>query len=148
MTQQESSHPVQSVRVLIIGLVAVIVVLGLALIMLAIGGSRASGRVAEGRLDALANSTEQCVVCHRRTTPDIVSQYGHSTMAAAEVTCRNCYEVRAGYPGAVEHEGTYVLNQPTIAMCRTCHVQEVAQFEQSRHGLPLAMCYIPHLKLG
>jgi len=128
-------------RVLIIGLVAVIVVLGFALIMLAIGGSRASMPAAEQRVDALANSTDRCVVCHRRTTPGIVSQYGHSTMAAAEVTCRDCHEVSAGYAGAVEHEGTYVLNQPTTAMCRTCHTQEVAQFEQSRHGLPAYVAF-------
>jgi len=141
MTPNESQGPGHFIRVLIIGLVAVIVVLGFALIMLAIGGSRASMPAAEQRVDALANSTDQCVVCHRRTTPGIVSQYGHSTMAAAEVTCRDCHEVSADYPGAVEHEGTYVLNQPTTAMCQTCHTQEVAQFEQSRHGLPAYVAF-------
>jgi hypothetical protein len=44
--------------------------------------------------------------------------------------------VAADYPGAVAHEGTYVLNQPTTAMCQNCHTAEVAQFNQSRHGLP------------
>jgi hydroxylamine dehydrogenase len=141
MTPNEPQSPGHFMRVLIIGLVAVIVVLGFALIMLAIGGSRASMPAAEQRVDALANSTDQCVVCHRRTTPGIVSQYGHSTMAAAEVTCRDCHEVSADYPGAVEHEGTYVLNQPTTAMCQTCHTQEVAQFEQSRHGLPAYVAF-------
>jgi hypothetical protein len=57
-------------------------------------------------------------------------------MASSGVTCRNCHEVQADYPGAVEHEGTFVLNQPTTAMCTTCHASEVAQYNQSRHGLP------------
>ena len=57
-------------------------------------------------------------------------------MAAAEVTCRDCHEVAAGYPGAVEHEGSYVLAAPTTAKCQKCHEAEVAQFYQSRHSLP------------
>ncbi len=57
-------------------------------------------------------------------------------MAAAEVTCRDCHEVKADYPGAVEHEGDYVLASPTTAMCEKCHEAEVAQYYQSRHSLP------------
>ena len=88
------------------------------------------------RVDALANSQDECVVCHKRTTPGIVQQYGHSTMAAAEVSCQDCHEVQADYPDSVEHEGTHVLRSPTTAMCEKCHQAEVAQFNQSRHGLP------------
>jgi hypothetical protein len=57
-------------------------------------------------------------------------------MAAAEVGCRDCHEVAVDYPGAIEHEGTHVLNSPTTAMCEKCHATEVAQFNQSRHSLP------------
>ncbi|HZD57940.1 MAG TPA: multiheme c-type cytochrome, partial [Anaerolineales bacterium] len=122
-----------------IGLVAVIVVLGLALIILAIG--RGASRTDAQRIDVLADSTDECVVCHRRTTPGIVEQFGHSSMAAAEVTCRNCHEVNVNYPNAVEHEGTYVLNSPTTARCDQCHVTEVAQYNQSRHGVPAYVAY-------
>lgn len=121
-------------RTLIAGLVAVILVLGLAVVMLAVGRSTAPQQ--PGEVNALANSDDKCVTCHRNTTPGIVEQYGHSTMAAAKVRCQDCHEVAADYPGAVEHEGTYVLNQPTTAMCQNCHSAEVAQFNQSRHGLP------------
>jgi hydroxylamine dehydrogenase len=41
----------------------------------------------------------------------------------------------------VEHEGTYVLNQPTPTMCERCHGVEVAEFNQSRHGLPAYVAY-------
>jgi hydroxylamine dehydrogenase len=62
-------------------------------------------------------------------------------MAAAEVGCRDCHEVDEDYPGAEEHEGTNVLPQPTTAMCRPCHGAEVAQYNQSRHGLPAYVAY-------
>jgi hypothetical protein len=132
----------RSARLLVIGLVAVILVMGLALIVLAIGRSTAPAATAgAARVDALANSTDECVVCHRRTTPGIVDQFGHSTMAGAEVRCQDCHEVKADYPGAVEHEGAYVLNSPTTAMCQKCHQQEAAQYNQSRHGLPAYVAY-------
>ncbi len=135
-----------STRVLLIGMMAVIVVLGLALVVMAIGQSPTVTE--EVRVDALADSDDECVVCHRRTTPGIVEQYGHSTMAAAEVACRDCHEVKADYPDAVEHEGTYVLNSPTTAMCDDCHQAEVAQFNQSRHGLPAYVAYAGSQKLS
>ncbi|MBN1220314.1 MAG: nitrate reductase [Anaerolineae bacterium] len=132
----ESRNLIQTTRVLVIGLAIVIVVLGLALIMVGIGQSLIQTAVLPERVNALANSDDECVVCHKRTTPGIVEQYGHSTMAAAEVACQNCHEVKADYPGSVAHEGTYVLGSPTTAMCEKCHTTEVAQFNQSRHSLP------------
>ena len=121
-------------RVLIIGLSSVIVILGLALVILAIGKS--GEPVTQDRPDALVGSRDTCVVCHRKDTPGIVEQYGRSTMAAAGVTCRNCHEVDSDYPGAEEHEGTYVLSSPTPARCERCHSIEVAQFNMSRHSAP------------
>jgi hydroxylamine dehydrogenase len=115
-------------------------VIGLALVAVALG--RAIATVEEDEpVDALAGSNDECVTCHRRTTPGIVEQFGHSTMAAAEVSCRACHEVEDGYPGAAEHEGTNVLAQPTTAKCQTCHGAEVAQYNQSRHGLPAYVAY-------
>ncbi|MCZ6546604.1 MAG: hypothetical protein O6837_00600, partial [Deltaproteobacteria bacterium] len=125
----------QSSRLLVIGLVAVIVVLGFALVIMTISKSTAPTGVPK-RVNALARSTDKCVICHKRSTPGIVQQYGHSTMAAANISCRDCHVVKASYPGAVEHEGTHVINQPTTAICAKCHQAQVAQFNQSRHGLP------------
>lgn len=137
---QNSSNEIQNImrasRVLVIGLVAVILVLGLGLLAAVIGQTSAPAGTEPEEVNALANSDNECVVCHRQTTPGIVEQYGHSTMAAAEVSCQDCHEVAADYAGAVEHEGTYVLASPTTAMCEDCHTAEVAQFNQSRHSLP------------
>lgn len=126
-------------RLLILGLAAVIIVVGLALVVLSIG--LGGPQAAREPVNALANSKDECVVCHQRTTPGIITQYGHSTMAAAEVSCRDCHEVKRGYPGAAEHEGVYVLGTPTTAMCEKCHEAEVAQYNSSRHGLPAYVAF-------
>ena len=135
----EASKPNGLPKALIFGLVIVIVILGSALIILAIGNAGSPVEVQE--VNALETSRDECVVCHRRTTPGITEQYGHSTMAVANVDCRDCHEVAAEYPGGVEHEGTYVLGSPTTAMCAKCHATEVAQFNQSRHGLPAYVAF-------
>ncbi|MCA9331188.1 nitrate reductase, partial [Candidatus Saccharibacteria bacterium] len=122
-----------SLRVLVIGFLTVVLVVGLALVMFAV--TRAVSPNIDS-VDALANSDNACVTCHRNTTPGIVEQFGHSTMAAASVTCEDCHVVSADYPAAEAHEGTYVLASPTSAMCAKCHGGEVAQFNASRHGLP------------
>ncbi len=121
-------------RVLVIGLVSVLVILGIALIVSLLARPEQASQVQ--RVNALANSTDACVDCHQRSTPGIVEQFGHSTMAAAEVTCRDCHQVTESYPGSVAHQGTFILASPTAAKCENCHVAEVAQFNQSRHGLP------------
>jgi len=91
-------------RVLVLGLVGVILVLGLVLIIIAVGESDEAAQGPE-RVNALANSDNKCVVCHKRSTPGIVQQYGYSTMAAANVKCEDCHEVKADYPGASNTRG-------------------------------------------
>jgi hypothetical protein len=50
-------------------------------------------------VNALANSTDECVTCHAQETTGIVEHHGFSSMASSDVTCRDCYQVEAGYPG-------------------------------------------------
>jgi hypothetical protein len=130
---------IRMARLLILGLVVVIFVLGLALVIRAI--SRSDQPVDLDSVDALARSKDECVVCHRKETPGIVRQFGLSTMAAAEVSCRDCHEVENNYPGSGKHEGTYVLAQPTTARCEQCHQTEVNEFYRSRHALPAYVAY-------
>jgi hydroxylamine dehydrogenase len=140
MSESESSESGSPLRLLIIGLVAVAIVIGLALVVLTVVNS-STADANEEKVNVLADNKDECVVCHRRTTPGIVDQYGHSTMAAAEVTCQDCHEVDEGYPGSTEHEDTFVLASPSTAMCEKCHTTEVAQYEQSRHALPAYVAY-------
>ncbi|MBN2392576.1 MAG: nitrate reductase, partial [Anaerolineae bacterium] len=127
-------------RLFIIGLAAVGLVVGLALVVLTLGKQHELAQPPT-LVDALASSTDDCVTCHREESPGIVEQYAYSAMVAAEVTCRDCHEVPSDYPAAVEHEGTYVLQSPTPARCEQCHETEVAQFNASRHGLPSYVAY-------
>jgi hydroxylamine dehydrogenase len=140
VNQNENQDEGNSARLLIIGVVAVVVVIGLALVLLTVIRS-SSLETEPAKVNVLAKSKDDCIVCHRRTTPGIVDQYGHSTMAAAEVSCQDCHEVDEEYPGAVEHEETFVLASPSTAMCEKCHTSEVAQYDQSRHGLPAYVAY-------
>lgn len=121
-------------RLLIGSLLVVIVVLGFALVIQTISKAGQPSEVTQ--VNVLADSNDECVVCHKNATPGIVEQYGHSTMAGAKVNCSDCHVVKADYPGATEHEGTYILSSPTPAMCQKCHQAEVAQFDNSRHGIP------------
>jgi hydroxylamine dehydrogenase len=136
MAQTEVGGRLRTARMLIAGLVAVIVVLGLTLIAWAVIRSMTSAAAAEARPNALASSTDVCVDCHRQATPGIIQQFGVSTMAAAKVTCRDCHEVTSDHPGAVEHEGSYVLGSPSAGMCQRCHKLEVLEYNASRHSLP------------
>jgi len=141
MSENASEGGWSSWRLLIVGLVVVLIMIGLVMVVLAITDSSTATAAGEERINALANSDNECVVCHERTTPGIVQQYGVSTMAAAEVSCEDCHEVPEGHAGSVEHEGTYVLPSPSTAMCDNCHTNEVAQYNQSRHGLPAYVAY-------
>ena len=134
-----TSNPVTSLRTLLIGLFTVLIVIGLALIVLSL--AQHPKPLEPEAVNVLALSSDECVVCHRKATAGIVEQYGHSSMAAAAVSCQNCHEVPANYPGAVSHEGTYVLNRPSAAKCGECHATEMAQLNQSRHGLPAYVAY-------
>ena len=137
-------------KTLIAGLAATILVLGLALTILAIGlGSSSKERESlRFRVNALDGSKDKCVRCHRDVTPGIIEQYGHSSMALAGVTCRDCHETAPDYPGAIAHEGSHILSEPSSARCARCHAQETAQFNQSRHGLPAYVAYAGTKKLS
>ncbi len=138
MTDPTLKRPAQGTfeafRVLIFGLIVVIVILGLALVIMTM--STGKEPIERERVNALFNSRDTCVTCHRRDSPGIVEQYAYSTMALAEVTCRDCHEVIANYPGAVEHDNTWVLISPTPAICQNCHGIEVREFTASRHATP------------
>jgi hydroxylamine dehydrogenase len=139
MTEKKSNSLWGASRLLVVALLVVIVVLGLALVVQAIGNAGKPSEV--GRVNALANSRDECVECHRKATPGIVDQYGHSSMAGADVICGDCHEVASGYPGSEEHEGANILKSPTTAMCQKCHQQEAAQFAHSRHGIPAYVAF-------
>ncbi len=134
MTESRGSGLWASGRLVVLGIIVVIVVPALAFVIAAIGQSVVGET--EARLVVSLDSSAECVTCHQRTTPGIVEQYRRSSMAAANVSCQNCHEVAAGYPGAQPHHGKHILTTPTTAKCAVCHQEQADQFNQSRHGLP------------
>jgi hypothetical protein len=62
--------------VLAIGLVGVFVLLGFILVFRLT--SQPNTPTAEQRPDALANSSDACVACHRNASPGIVEQFGQT----------------------------------------------------------------------
>ncbi len=131
---QQSSGILASSRLVILAILVVIIVPALAFIISAIGKS-ITAEPGE-RAQVVWDASNRCVACHQNSTPGIIEQYSRSTMAAANVSCQDCHEVEDGYPGAKAHHGSFVLTVPTTAKCATCHDNEAAQFNQSRHGLP------------
>ncbi len=129
----------RSGRPLVIGLLSTIVVVGLVAAILILQTPRQLANPTP--VDSLASSTDSCVTCHRSASPGIVQQFSHSSMAANKVSCRDCHEVAASFPGAVAHQGSTITNHPTTAMCQKCHQAETAQFQQSRHGAPAWVAY-------
>ena len=135
-------------KVWIIGLVVLLILIGFGLVFFSISQSLRPADISTEPIDALATSQDDCVTCHRDETPGIVQQYSISTMAAAEVSCRDCHEVEGEYPMAVEHEGAFVLASPTAAKCEECHEQEIAEFNQSRHSLPAYVAVAGSIELS
>lgn len=123
-------------RVLITAAVATVVFIVIVAVIAVIFRPVVESAEETARVNVLEGSDNECVECHQNNSPGIIEQYGHSTMAAADVTCQNCHEVEDDFPGAIEHEGTWVVNSPSPGICAECHSAEVAQFEASRHGLP------------
>jgi len=132
----------RSKRMFFIGLLALVMILGITLLVMAACTSSTPINTLDdnnnenGRVDWLIDSLDPCVICHRVFTPGIVQQFGYSTMAAAGNTCRDCHEVEADHPEAEAHQGFFRIIRPTPLMCQSCHETEVAQFYQSRHALP------------
>lgn len=91
----------------------------------------------------ISDSDDECVVCHINHTPGIVNQFGASDHFKNDVSCADCHEVEADYPGATQHPEAefYVLTQSSTAKCEFCHREQVQQFNLSRHGLPAYVAY-------
>lgn len=93
MENHAPQQGLKSVRMLVIGLVSVLVIAALIFIVRLTTWPQPAGLAAASKPDALATSSDRCVECHRKASPGIVEQFGHSTMAASKVGCRDCHEV-------------------------------------------------------
>jgi hypothetical protein len=80
-------------------------------------------------LAAGAVRADTCVECHRKTTPNIVSDWQLSKHSQNAVTCDACH-------GGEHQSATDAAKAkiPTAETCGQCHADRVAQYKNSKHA--------------
>lgn len=82
---------------------------------------------------AQADPAAQCIECHSKVTPNIVSDWKLSKHSQAEVTCVTCH--------GGDHTSASDLSKvkiPTPDTCATCHQTQVEQFNKGKHAMAWA----------
>ncbi len=75
------------------------------------------------------NVTGQCVDCHSKTTPSVVSDWKQSRHSQAEIGCDTCH--------GAEHtkaDDAAKAKIPTPETCGQCHSTQVEQFTKGKHS--------------
>jgi hydroxylamine dehydrogenase len=73
---------------------------------------------------------EDCVECHKKTTPNIVADWQLSKHCKDEVGCANCHG--DAHQSAADAEKAAI---PTPETCAKCHEERVAEFKRGKHAL-------------
>ncbi|MGO9125948.1 MAG: multiheme c-type cytochrome [Terriglobales bacterium] len=86
-------------------------------------------------LPAFAQQSEasQCIDCHSKVTPNIVSDWKLSKHSQVEVTCVACH--------GDQHSSASDVSKariPTPETCATCHLTQVEQFRKGKHSIAWA----------
>ncbi len=76
---------------------------------------------------------QQCVECHKKVTPNIVSDWQLSKHSQNEVACAVCHG--DGHKTAQDVANAKI---PTPETCGTCHEDRVAQFKAGKHAVAWA----------
>jgi hydroxylamine dehydrogenase len=80
-----------------------------------------------------AASSQVCVECHKKVTPNIVSDWQLSKHSQNKIDCTNCH--------GDKHKSTVDASRaeiPTPETCATCHEARVKQFKEGKHALAWA----------
>ncbi|HET8667272.1 MAG TPA: multiheme c-type cytochrome, partial [Terriglobales bacterium] len=75
----------------------------------------------------------QCVECHTKITPNIVSDWKLSKHSQAEITCVACHGDQHTSASDVSK-----VKMPTPDTCATCHATQVEQYKKGKHALAWA----------
>ena len=75
----------------------------------------------------------QCLECHTKVTPNIVSDWKLSKHSGAEVTCVACHGDQHTSASDVSK-----VKIPTPETCAQCHETQVAQFNKGKHAMAWA----------
>ena len=83
-----------------------------------------------GTAHAQAKQQVDCVGCHTKETPNIVSDWKASKHSQSSVSCDTCHGSGHTGPGDVAK-----VLLPTPDTCAQCHAERVAQFKRGKHAL-------------
>ena len=84
-------------------------------------------------LASMAAMAADCVECHKKITPNIVSDWEISKHSQNSVDCSVCH--------GGEHTTDYDVDEvkiPTPFTCKTCHATQVDQFSKGKHAFAWA----------
>jgi hydroxylamine dehydrogenase len=76
---------------------------------------------------------QDCVECHKRVTPDIVSDWQLSKHSQNAVSCSSCHG--SAHQTAEDYGKAEI---PTLGTCGQCHEQRVLQFSRGKHAVAWA----------
>jgi hypothetical protein len=96
----------------------------------------------------LTADSARCYKCHDEKTPALNEAWRHGRHAATGVGCMGCHRANPADPGAVNHEGQWMVAVPTPARCGACHPKQLAEFRTSRHADAAACVAAIGEKLG
>jgi hypothetical protein len=78
-------------------------------------------------------SAQECVDCHKKVTPNIVSDWQVSKHSQNDIDCSVCHG-----DGHTSAEDVAAVEIPTPETCATCHETQVEQFGKGKHALAWA----------
>lgn len=81
-----------------------------------------------------AGPNNKCILCHKKQTPGIFSQWESSTHAKNDVSCLECHGAEKDDPDAFEHNNTLIATLVTPNDCANCHDQESEEVSNSYHA--------------
>ena len=79
------------------------------------------------------SAASQCIDCHSKITPNIVSDWKLSKHSQVEVTCVACHGDQHSSASDVAK-----VRIPTPETCATCHQTQVEQFHKGKHSMAWA----------
>ncbi len=72
---------------------------------------------------------QDCVECHKKITPNIVTDWQISKHSSEEVTCAVCHG-----EGHISANDVAKVELPTPETCNQCHEEQVTQFKGGKHA--------------
>jgi hydroxylamine dehydrogenase len=78
-------------------------------------------------------SAQQCIECHKKLTPNIVSDWQVSKHSQNAIDCATCHGDQHNSDGDVAK-----AQIPTLETCATCHETQVKQFKSGKHSVAWA----------